>query len=104
MGVLSVSVGDDGVCKVEFLPGPAARVPDDGAYEVHIALLGDGLFSKITDGENSGQMLVHDFVVLGLTSRVMTPIPGTGPVPLRTTMALPTLSCPRASDTHWPPG
>ncbi len=89
MGVLSVSVDDNGICKVEFMPGPAARVPDDGSFEVHIALLGDGLFSKITDGENNGQLLEHDFVVLGLASQVLTPAPGTGPVPLRTKMALP---------------
>jgi hypothetical protein len=87
MGVLSVSVSDTGVCKVEFLPGPAARVPEDGSFEVHIALLGEGLFSKITDGENSGQMLVHDFVVLGMASRVMMPSPGLAP--LKATMPLP---------------
>jgi hypothetical protein len=33
---------------------------------VHVALLGGGLLSRITAGENRGSTLAHDFVVLGL--------------------------------------
>lgn len=63
-GILSVEVGDDGKCKVEFQPGPGAR---KAAYEVHLALLGGGLSSKVTAGENGGRTLEHEFVVLGLS-------------------------------------
>ena len=35
---------------------------------VHIALLGMGLKSRITGGENRGRTLAHDFVVLGIVS------------------------------------
>jgi hypothetical protein len=89
MGVLSVSVADNGTCTVEFKPGAAARLPGDGSFEVHVALLGNGLISNITDGENSGQVMQHDFVVLGLTSQILTPAPGTAPVPLQAKVALP---------------
>jgi hypothetical protein len=76
MGVLSVQVGDDGICNVEFEPGPAARVPDDGTYEVHIAVLGNGILSQVTDGENSGKTLQHNFVVLGFASRSLALVEG----------------------------
>ncbi len=38
----------------------------DGSYEVHAALLGCGIVSKIASGENRGATLHHDFVVLNL--------------------------------------
>jgi hypothetical protein len=72
MGVLSVVVGDDGGCRVEFKPGPSARTPD-GAYEAHLALLGGGISSKVTAGENRGEILRHEFVVLGIASQVLSP-------------------------------
>jgi hypothetical protein len=89
MGILSVSVDDNGICKVDFLPGAAARGHDDDSFEVYIALLGDGLLSKITDGENGGQLLEHDFVVLGLASQILTPAAGSSPLALSAKMALP---------------
>ncbi len=39
-----------------------------GEYEVHVARLGLGLKTNVRAGENSGRQLVHDFVVLSLTS------------------------------------
>jgi len=38
--------------------------PTQGAYRVHIALLGFGLETKVPKGENRGKTLKHDFVVL----------------------------------------
>lgn len=35
-----------------------------GGHTFHLALLGMGIKSKITSGENSGQLLIHDFTVL----------------------------------------
>ena len=40
-------------------------------YEVHVARLGFALGTDVTAGENRGRKLVHDFVVLGLTSEAM---------------------------------
>jgi hypothetical protein len=88
MGRLILTVGDDGVCAVEFRPGPAARPAPDGTYEVHLALLGGGLSSKVTAGENSGETLRHEFVVLGLAGEVLSG--GPGPAALRASLPLPT--------------
>jgi hypothetical protein len=76
MGVLSIDVGDDGNCRVEFTPGPAIRAPEDGSFEAHVALLGGGLFSDVTGGENGGTNLLHEFVVLGIASRGLAPADG----------------------------
>jgi hypothetical protein len=83
-GALSVEVGDDGNCHVEFLPGP--RVPRE-AYEVHVAILGGGISSKVTAGENGGRMLTHEFVVLGLAKERLSPDAGGAAV--RAVVALP---------------
>ena len=40
------------------------RSRDNSKLEVHLALLGCGITSKIGAGENSGRQLQHDFVVL----------------------------------------
>jgi hypothetical protein len=69
-GVLSVEVGDDGRCRVEFQPGPGS---DKGPYAVHLALLGGGISSKVTAGENDGRTLKHEFVVLGLAQGDLSP-------------------------------
>lgn len=46
---------------VEFVP--SRKIAADG-LTVHSALLGFGLASKPSEGENSGQILAHDFVAL----------------------------------------
>ncbi len=74
-GVLSVEVGDNGVCRAEFKPGPAAKAAP-GGYEVHVAVLGGGLSSRVTAGENSGATLSHEFVVLGIADRNLARDPG----------------------------
>lgn len=70
-GLLSVAVDDDGTCQVEFRPGPAARAEPGGDYEIQVAVLGGGISSRVTAGENRGATLMHEFVVLGLASQVM---------------------------------
>jgi hypothetical protein len=87
MGVLSVDIGDDGDCRVEFRPGPAARAYIEGSFEVHVALLGGGISSKVTDGENHGKTLKHEFVVLGLEDQVL--LSQAGSPALRATVPLP---------------
>ena len=57
-GSLSAVYGADGTCRVTF-----AGVGD---YEVHAALLGGGITSRVRAGENRGRMLHHDFVALAL--------------------------------------
>ncbi len=59
-GLLSVEYGDDGVCRVKF----AAT----GEYEVHAALLGGGIVSGVSAGENEGRTLHHEFVAMGLAA------------------------------------
>jgi hypothetical protein len=52
-----------GACRIDFAP--------PGDFEVHVALLGGGISSRVQSGENRGRTLRHDFVVLNLqTSRL----------------------------------
>ncbi len=62
-GVLRVVLDGDRL-KATFKPanGGARRV------DIHVAQLGFGMTSDVTAGENNGRKLVHDFVVLGLTT------------------------------------
>ena len=62
VGVLSVSLGDDGQLTATFLP--ATTQPR--SLTLNIALLGNDLQSDVKRGENSGRKLRHDFVVLDL--------------------------------------
>ena len=66
-GRLSVEV-EAGACRVSFTPAAGA---DQGAYEAHVALLGGGLSSKVTAGENGGHTLSHEFVVIGLAGAAL---------------------------------
>lgn len=64
-GVLKVSVnGDRATASFKSASG-ADR------YEIHLARLGFSATSNVTAGENVGRKLIHDFVVLGLTSETM---------------------------------
>lgn len=60
-GDLTVSGGNDGRVTATFRPLTAAKV-----WTAHLALLGNGLISKVTSGENNGETLHHEFVVLNL--------------------------------------
>jgi len=53
-GILTASYSSDKICRVSF----AAT----GDYQVHVALLGGGIVSKIKAGENDGRTLNHEFV------------------------------------------
>jgi hypothetical protein len=66
-GHLEVDVEPSGVCTATFIP-PAPQTPGTG-YRVHLALLGGGISSRVTAGENSGATLRHEFVVLGLAEK-----------------------------------
>jgi hypothetical protein len=65
-GVLKVTVNGDRLT-ANFKPaqGGARR------YDVHVAQLGFALTADVTAGENNGRKLIHDFVVLGLTTETM---------------------------------
>ena len=62
VGVLRVSVGDDGKVSATFAPDAMQARP----LALTVALLGNDLESDVKRGENSGRKLRHDFVVLQL--------------------------------------
>jgi hypothetical protein len=65
-GVLKITINGERVMAA-FKPATNAG----RRYEIHLARLGFALGANVTAGENSGRKLVHDFVVLGLTSEGM---------------------------------
>src|SRR5881394_2515973 len=62
VGVLRVSVGNDGKVNATFGPDTMQARP----LALNVALLGNDLQSDVKRGENSGRKLRHDFVVLQL--------------------------------------
>lgn len=71
-GILAVMV-DGTTVKVEFTPAAAMGRAKDrkDEFEIHVALLGGGLISKVTAGENSGETLKQEFVALALGSHAL---------------------------------
>jgi len=67
-GLLRITLGDDGACGVLFEPATGAL---SAPHEVHLALLGGGIASRVTAGENRGETLTHEFVVLGMTEAAL---------------------------------
>lgn len=64
VGALTVQY-DGRSARGEFKPDPSSgAVP----LELHVVLLGGGIASKVTAGENGGRTLQHDFVALALAS------------------------------------
>jgi hypothetical protein len=57
----------NGRCRIKFLR--AEKPP--GNYDAHVALLGGGLSSNVTAGENAGETLAHEFVALSLVDAPM---------------------------------
>ena len=53
----------------EFTPA-ATHAKDE--FELHVAVLGGGLVSKVTSGENSGETLHQEFVALALGTHALT--------------------------------
>jgi hypothetical protein len=70
-GRLEVVVAGDGGCSVTYAPGPGSL---PSGYMFHIALLGGGLSSRPNAGENEGETLKHEFVVLGLAEAALLPL------------------------------
>ena len=92
-GVLAVAF-DGTTVRADFSPsstGAGARAKDE--FEIQIALLGGGLVSKVTAGENSGETLRQEFVALGLASHALA---ADGAV-LRAEFALPPLTVKNAA-------
>jgi hypothetical protein len=65
-GVLRIAINGERVTAA-FKPASSA----ERRYEIHLAHLGFALGADVTAGENNGRKLVHDFVVLGMTSEEM---------------------------------
>lgn len=65
-GVLRIAIDGDRLSAVFKSTNGAG-----GRYEIHVARLGFALGADVTAGENSGRKLMHDFVVLGLTTEGM---------------------------------
>ncbi len=63
-GALTVTY-DGAILRAEFAPASETKGPA-GAYEVHAAILGAGIVSKVASGENRGETLRHEFVALAL--------------------------------------
>jgi hypothetical protein len=66
-GVLKVILNGDRLT-ANFKPAPSGGAR---RYDVHVAQLGFALTANVTAGENNGRKLIHDFVVLGLTTETM---------------------------------
>lgn len=67
-GLLNVEIDGDQV-SVAYKSASAR----EATLIVHVAILGMGIESKVSAGENDGRTLQHDFVVLGLTSIPLSP-------------------------------
>ncbi len=71
-GEIVVTVGAEGRCRVEFAPAAAEGVKvSKGELTAHVAVLGGGFVSKVTAGENRGETLRQEFVVLAVTERAL---------------------------------
>ena len=64
-GALTVTY-DGAILRADYVPEGGAPV----AYELHVAVLGSGIVSKVTSGENRGETLKHEFIALALTQGV----------------------------------
>jgi len=67
-GVLKVASADAIRWRVDFIPASQTKT----AYSIHGALLASGIQSDVKAGENRGQHLTHDFVVLTTTAEALT--------------------------------
>ncbi len=64
-GVLTAEYDGRGVLKVAF------AAAGSGDHEVHAAILGGGIVSRVKAGENRGETLRHEFVALELKSTTL---------------------------------
>lgn len=63
VGKLVLNVDEGGRFSAEF-----DSLGSDSGLQLNVAILGIGLSSEVTRGENTGRTLDHDFVVLGISS------------------------------------
>ncbi|HEX2854615.1 MAG TPA: DUF1223 domain-containing protein [Opitutaceae bacterium] len=63
-GVLEATVAGDGICRVKFSPTARPLSGGQSKFDLYVALLGGSLTSRVTAGENRGETLRHEFVVL----------------------------------------
>lgn len=68
-GDLVFVLNDAGQGRVEFTP--AATAGAGGPLTAHVAVLGGGFASKVTAGENRGETLRQEFVVLAVTESAL---------------------------------
>lgn len=84
-GTLSVTYdAAKGALRADFAPAGSGGAID--AYEVHAAVLGAGIVSKVTSGENRGETLRHEFIALAfvhgtLGRELALPLPTVAGVP-----------------------
>ena len=64
-GILKIDISEPHF-SAQFTPDAKSPTQHRSATQLHVALLGFGLNSAITAGENRGEKLQHDFVVLAL--------------------------------------
>jgi len=58
-----------GMVRADFVAtraGESGGAKTETAFEVHAAILGSGVVSKVTSGENRGETLSHEFIALAL--------------------------------------
>ena len=84
VGALSVTIAHDGRITAEFSLNEPKKTRE--AFEIHVAVLGSGLSSKVTAGENRGETLRHQFAALALQTHPFPPLSGER---LRTEFMLP---------------
>lgn len=94
-GQLQAATEDGKRWTIEFQPAKG----ENGDWEAHLALLGNGISAKIGAGENSGRQLAHDFVVLSEVNEVMKNKGDRATASLA--IANPKESAPRASLAIW---
>jgi hypothetical protein len=89
-GVLAVTL-EGSMVRAEFTPAvDSSRRKGRDDFEIHVALLGGGLASKVTAGENSGETLRQEFVALILVSHPLAVTTPDGGAVQRAEFALPT--------------
>lgn len=64
-GTLTLNWPADAPCAIDYVPAASAN-QRAVRWDVHIALLGSGLVSKVRAGENAGRELHHEFAALRL--------------------------------------
>jgi hypothetical protein len=96
-GMLEVEI-DGNLCRAQWSPAGAGLA---GGFDVHVAVLGGGIISRVSAGENRGSTLTHEFVALGLADQRLE---SSGAGPQLAEFPLPALSvsdAPRRAIAAW---